>query len=105
AQLFTFRDPQIAESSGIVAATARDDVVFTHNDSGDTARFFAVDHHGCTIGVFTAPGVTATDWEDIARGPGRSLWLGDIGDNDAKRGAGVRDRLREARDRATSARQ
>jgi hypothetical protein len=83
--LFTFRDPQIAESSGIAATSARDDVVFTHNDSGDTARFFAVDHHGCTIGVFTAPGVTATDWEDMARGPGRSLWLGDIGDNNATR--------------------
>ena len=84
AQLFTFRDPQIAESSGIVATTTRDDVVFTHNDSGDTARFFAVDRHGCTIGVFTAPGVKATDWEDMARGPGSSLWLGDIGDNVAK---------------------
>jgi hypothetical protein len=84
-RLFAFRDPQIAESSGIVASATRDDVVFTHNDSGDTARFFAVDHYGCTIGVFTAPGVEATDWEDMARGPGHSLWLGDIGDNDANR--------------------
>ena len=85
APLFTFRDPQIAESSGIVASATRDDVFFTHNDSGDTARFFAVDRYGCTIGVFTAPGVMATDWEDIARGPGNSLWLGDIGDNSAMR--------------------
>ena len=85
APLFTFRDPQIAESSGIVASATRDDVFFTHNDSGDTARFFAVDHYGCTIGVFTAPGVMATDWEDIARGPGNSLWIGDIGDNNAMR--------------------
>ena len=85
APLFTFRDPQIAESSGIVASATRDDVFFTHNDSGDTARFFAVDRYGCTIGVFTAPGVTATDWEDIARGPGNSLWIGDIGDNNATR--------------------
>ncbi|MEA2689862.1 MAG: hypothetical protein QOD51_2469 [Candidatus Eremiobacteraeota bacterium] len=86
AQLFTFRDSQIAESSGIVASTRRDDIVFTHNDSGDTARFFAIDRHGCTIGVFTAPEVRATDWEDMARGPGGSLWLGDIGDNNAERG-------------------
>jgi hypothetical protein len=85
APLFTFRDPQIAESSGIVASATRDDVFFTHNDSGDTARFFAVDRYGCTLGVFSAPGVTATDWEDIARGPGNSLWLGDIGDNNANR--------------------
>ena len=85
AQLFAFQDPRIAESSGIVASTRRDDIVFTHNDSGDTARFFAVDRHGCTVGVFSAPGVKATDWEDMARGPGGSLWLGDIGDNDARR--------------------
>jgi hypothetical protein len=84
-QLFTFRDPQIAESSGIVASATRDDVVFTHNDSGDTARFFAVDRYGCTVGVFTATGVEATDWEDMARGPAGSLWLGDIGDNNAER--------------------
>ena len=85
APLFTFQDPRITESSGIAASGRRDDIVFTHNDSGDTARFFAVDAHGCTIGVFTAPGVQATDWEDIARGPGNSLWLGDIGDNNAAR--------------------
>ena len=85
APLFTLRDPQIAESSGIVASATRDDVFFTHNDSGDTARFFAVDRYGCTSGVFTSPGVTATDWEDIARGPGNSLWIGDIGDNNAVR--------------------
>jgi hypothetical protein len=84
-QLFTFQDPQITESSGIVASSRRNDIVFTHNDSGDTARFFAVDTHGCTIGVFTAPEVQATDWEDIARGPGASLWLGDLGDNNAER--------------------
>ena len=84
-RLFTFHDPRITESSGIVASTRRDDIVFTHNDSGDTARFFAIDRHGCTVGVFTAPGVQATDWEDIARGPGHSLWLGDIGDNAAER--------------------
>ena len=80
-RLFSFRDARIVESSGIVASARRDGVFFTHNDSGDSARFFAVDRHGCTIGTFTATGVTATDWEDIARGPGPALWLADIGDN------------------------
>jgi hypothetical protein len=94
-QLSSFQDPQIDESSGIVASTRRDDIVFTHNDSGDSARFFAIDRRGCTVGVFTAPGVQATDWEDIARGPGNSLWLGDIGDNDAKRSEVVVHRFEE----------
>ena len=88
-QLFEFQDPRILESSGIAASSRSDQVYFTHNDSGDSARFFAVDVRGCTIGTFTAPSVTAIDWEDMARGPGPdgtpSLFLGDIGDNAAGR--------------------
>src|SRR4051794_29473599 len=83
AKLFEIQDPRIVESSGIAASARRDDVFFTHNDSGDSARFFAVDRHGCTIGVFDASGAGATDREDIARGPGPdgapSLFRGDIG--------------------------
>ena len=37
---FTFQDPEIVESSGLVAAGDR---VFTTNDSGDTGRVFTVD--------------------------------------------------------------
>ncbi len=89
---FTFADPRIDESSGLVSAS-RSDVVFTHNDSGDDARFFAVGPDGATRTVYVLPGVQARDWEDIARGPderGRSsLWLGDIGDNDGRRTNGV----------------
>jgi hypothetical protein len=83
-------DPRIAESSGLAGATLERDVLFTHNDSGDTARFFAVDaESGRTIGTYDVPGVTAVDWEDIATGPGPgdrpSVWLADIGDNGSSR--------------------
>jgi hypothetical protein len=89
---FSFRDDQIVESSGVVASSKRDDVFFTHNDSGDLARFFAVDDHGCTLARYALGGLTTPvdefkashDVEDIARGPhdGTStLWLADIGDN------------------------
>lgn len=87
-ELFRFADRAIDESSGLAAASRRDDVTFTHNDSGDTARFFAVDRRGCTLARYVLSGAKATDWEDMARGPrgGRStLWLGDIGDNAAAR--------------------
>ena len=84
--LFSFTDPRITESSGIVAST-RSDLLFTHNDSGDTARFFAVDRTGKTRAAYVLRGVQARDWEDISRGPGGTLWLGDIGDN-----RGIRDK-------------
>jgi hypothetical protein len=84
--LFSFADTRISESSGIAAGT-RSDLLFTHNDSGDTARFFAVDRTGRTRATYVLRGVQARDWEDISRGPDGTLWLGDIGDN-----SGIRDR-------------
>jgi WD40 repeat protein len=86
--LFRFADPRIAESSGLVAGS-RSDLLFTHNDSGDVARFFAVDRTGRTRAVYRLRGVQARDWEDVSRGPGRTLWLGDIGDNSASRDRGL----------------
>jgi hypothetical protein len=90
---FSFADPRIAESSGLVASSRDDGVVFTHNDSGDAARFFAVDRTGRTVDAWALPGVQARDWEDIARGPdedGRSsLFLADIGDNRGTREGGI----------------
>jgi hypothetical protein len=90
--LFTFQDPRITESSGL-ASSSEPGIVFTHNDSGDAARFFAVGEDGRTRTVYALPDVQARDWEDMARGPdeqGRSsLWLGDIGDNNARRDRGL----------------
>ena len=89
---FRFADPRIAESSGL-ASSSSGDVVYTHNDSGDEARFFAVRLDGTTRTTYVLPDVQARDWEDMARGPdeqGRSsLWLGDIGDNNARRDLGI----------------
>lgn len=89
---FRFADPRITESSGL-ATSSRGGIVYTHNDSGDQARFFAVGPDGRTRTVYRLPGVQARDWEDMARGPdeqGRSsLWLGDIGDNNAQRERGL----------------
>lgn len=87
---FTFRDPQIVESSGVALSSVRDDLVFTHNDSGDSARFFAVDGgSGCTIARFNLTGATAVDWEDMETAPGphggRVLWFADVGDNAQRR--------------------
>ena len=89
---FSFADPRIAESSGLASGSSPG-TLFTHNDSGDEARVFAVGDDGRTRTTYVLPGVDARDWEDIARGPdedGRSsLWIGDIGDNNATRDRGI----------------
>ncbi len=86
AELCRFADPAIRESSGLVASRRHAGVLWTHNDSGDSARVFAVDRRGRTLATHTLAGAFALDWEDMAIGPGPDasrdyLYLGDIGDN------------------------
>lgn len=76
----------INEASGIAASRKNADVLWIHNDSGDSARVFAVDRKGALLGIYDLSGVSARDWEDIAIGPGPIegqdyLYIGDIGDN------------------------
>ena len=83
-------DPRIEESSGIAAASSTDEVVYTHNDSGDQPRFFAIDTRTCaTRATFQVSGARNLDWEDMAAGVATDgtpvLWLADIGDNAARR--------------------
>jgi len=82
-------DEDIAEASGLVASRTQPGVFWLHNDSGDGARFFAVDAGGQRIGVFNVGGAEAVDWEDMSSGPGPKpgeyLYFGDIGDNGEER--------------------
>lgn len=78
-------DPALREVSGLVASRD-DDVLWVHNDSGDGPRVYAIDHSGALLASFEVQGAEASDWEDIALGPGRrrghdDLYVGDIGDN------------------------
>lgn len=83
---FRFRDPDIVESSGLVALSGDPaGLVVTTNDSGDSGRVFAVDPStGSTVGV-TSWTPEPTDVEALApAGPGH-VWVGDIGDNQRAR--------------------
>jgi hypothetical protein len=88
-QVCTFADPRIAESSGIASSSRSDDYFFTHNDSGDNARLYAVSRTGQTLALIRVTGAQALDWEDMARGTDETgqpvLFAGDIGDNAGKR--------------------
>ena len=80
------QNSSIDEASGIVSSRANPNVLWTHNDSGDSARLFAMTTAGANLGVYTILGASATDWEDIALGPGpvdgqQYLYAADIGDN------------------------
>jgi hypothetical protein len=68
ALLFHYADPQIDESSGLAASSYSDGIVYTFNDSGDTARFFAVNSSGATAAIYTLKGATNHDWEDMDTG-------------------------------------
>lgn len=80
----------IVEASGIAASRLDDNVLWLHNDSGDTARFFAIDREGFHHARYVLPGAEAIDWEDMAAGPGPDgntpyLYFADIGDNASQR--------------------
>ncbi len=82
--------PEVVEISGLAASRTYEGVLWAHNDSGDGARVIAFSADGKPRGVYEIAGAEATDWEDMAIGPGPQagqdyLYLGDIGDNAAKR--------------------
>jgi hypothetical protein len=88
AEVGVVQDSALTELSGLVASRAHPGVLYAHNDSGDTARFYAMSTIGAALGRFELTGATATDWEDIGLGPcpaGTCVYLGDIGDNPLNR--------------------
>lgn len=89
-QLFDLPDPRIIEASGIARGIASPDVYYVQNDSGDSARFFAIDARtGALRATVKVRGATNHDWEDLAVAPDAagtpSVWLADIGDNTGQR--------------------
>jgi hypothetical protein len=80
---FSFTDPSIDESSGLVVA---DDLVLTVNDSGSGPVVHVVDPaDGDTVGRTTYSSDEVVDVEALATGPDGSVWVGDIGDNGGRR--------------------
>jgi len=80
----------IKEASGLAASRKNPSVLYVHNDSGDSPRVFAMNSMGGYLATYAFGGAKATDWEDIAVGPGPTagesyLYVGDIGDNGESR--------------------
>jgi hypothetical protein len=65
-------------------------ILWTHNDSGDKPRVYAINLAGDLLAVFNVAGARAVDWEDIALAPcparpGACLYIADTGDNSERR--------------------
>lgn len=92
----TLKDAALKEVSGIASSRINKNILYVHNDSGDTSRFFAINPNGQLKETFyfkadpKNPAANVIDCEDIAvgSGPHKSksyIYLGDIGDNHKSR--------------------
>jgi hypothetical protein len=78
---------ELRESSGLGISRSYPGVFWTHNDSGDRPRFFAIDSAAAILATFDVEGARARDWEAMELGPcpvpsaAACLHLADVGDN------------------------
>lgn len=83
------KSKELSESSGIAASRCNNDVLWSHNDSGNDETIFAISTSGVMLGEWKVANAKNTDWEDIASykdGAGRCfLYIGDTGDNKIQR--------------------
>ncbi|KPA10023.1 conserved hypothetical protein, secreted [Candidatus Magnetomorum sp. HK-1] len=91
---------ELNEASGLSMSHQYTNVLWSHNDSGDKSRLYAMSTNGKHLATFQLKDVEAIDWEDIACGPGPNpdisyIYIADIGDNKAKRKAKYIYRLQE----------
>lgn len=95
----TIQNPKVSESSGMAASHCADDVLWTHNDSGDANLIFALDPTGRDLGTYIVDGSSNRDWEDIASFRDKDgdcfLLIGDIGNNHMKRSERIVYKVRE----------
>ena len=85
----TINFPAGGELSGLASSRRNPGVLWTHNDSGDTERAFAIDTQGRLRGTYYVTHGAQDDWEDIAVGPSPAggtsyLYIGSIGDNSGR---------------------
>lgn len=82
-------DKKLEEASGLVASANNPGYFWTHNDSGDGAHVYLINTQAEVVMKATLANTRNRDWEDITLGPGPEpgknyLYVGDIGDNEAR---------------------
>jgi hypothetical protein len=77
----------LSEASGLAVSRRVPGRLWSHNDSGEPV-VFALDASGSVTGRVRLMGAAVEDWEAMAVGPcgtNSCLYVGDIGDNEARR--------------------
>lgn len=78
---------ELPEGSGVAASRRSPGRLWAHNDSGKPV-LLALDTNGALVGRVIVSNAKVEDWEAIAVGPcpgGDCIYVGDIGDNNARR--------------------
>jgi hypothetical protein len=78
----------LPEASGVAVSRKSPGVLWSHNDSGEPV-LQAFNADGASVGRLWVARAAVEDWEDIHVGPcpdGSCVYVGDIGDNNARRG-------------------
>lgn len=78
------QDQALNESSGLASSNLSDEVLWSLNDSGDSARIFALSTSGAALGQWRINVANPTDWEamdSFVIGDKAYLLLADVGDN------------------------
>lgn len=89
-ELCIVADRELTESSGMAISHATPELIWLHNDSGDSARLFLIARDGETRAIVTLNGIDPVDWEDMCSfSVDGTNWLliADIGDNGRIRSA------------------
>lgn len=83
---------RLDENSAVAMSRARRGVLFSLNDSGNEPLIFAFDSAGDSRGVWRVANATNVDWESLSVGAAcgdvaanECLYIGDTGDNNARR--------------------
>jgi hypothetical protein len=90
--------PELTENSAAAWSLSQPGIFFTINDSGNDPLLYAFDSSGADRGAWRVKGVRNVDWEAASTGPCSApgnqaasphtcVYIGEVGDNNAKRPA------------------
>lgn len=94
----TLETLDLEEASGLARSTKNPDFLWSHNDSGDSAKLYLLNKEGEIKMSVILNGIIANDWEEMSlvqTGEENYLLMGDIGDNQGVRNSIIIHQIKE----------